>query len=130
LRMLESPAAAHEMLPPGPAKLLSPRVALLGMRAFNLKYGITEQQRASYDATIRSELYHLREALAGGRRYLFERLTYADFAMAIALSALGPVPETPHGPAARAVMTDLALAAEFADLTAWRDSFHARHPLI
>ena len=130
LRMLASPAAAHELLPPGPAKRVSPRLALLAMRAFNRKYGITREQLADYEATMRSELSQLREALSGGRFYLFDQLSYADFEMAVALSVLGPVPESPHGPAARAVMTEDALASEFADLKAWRDAFHARHPLI
>jgi glutathione S-transferase len=130
LRMLESPQAAHEMLPPGPAKRLSPQLALLGMRAFNRKYGITPEQRAHYDATVRSELLHLREALRGDRFYLLDALSYADYEMATALSVLSPVPESSHGPAARAVMTDAQLSEEFADLRTWRDAFHARHPLI
>ena len=130
LRMLESPAAAHEMLPPGPAKLLSPGVALLAMRAFNAKYGITATDRTQYHASARSELLRLREALAGGRRYLFGALSYADFEMASSLILLGPVPESPHGPASRKVMTDPTLASEFSDLTAWRNAFHADHPLV
>jgi glutathione S-transferase len=100
------------------------------MRSFNAKYGITETEHSQYYATARGELLRLREALADGRRYLFGTLSYADVEMASSLILLGPVPESLHGSASREVMTDQALATEFADLKAWRDAFHADHPLV
>jgi glutathione S-transferase len=55
--------------------------------------------------------------------------SFADIAMATALQLTVPVADgyVALGPATRAAWADDALAAEFADLVAWRDALYARH---
>jgi glutathione S-transferase len=126
LRVSDAPEAALESLPAPVAGLLGRRGAGLAVRAFNAKYSIRPERQAEYQASVRQELSRLRQALAG-RRYLLDHLSYADFAMAVALARLRPLPSSPMGPAMRLASTDEVLAAEFADLIAWRDALHAEH---
>jgi glutathione S-transferase len=128
LRALHVPEAALEALPQRLGKVLGERGALLAVRQFNAKYQITEARAAQYERTMRDELGRLRAALADGRRYILGELTYADFAMAMGLMMLSPLPDAPMGPAMRRVASDDGLAAEYADLVAWRDALHAAHP--
>jgi glutathione S-transferase len=127
LRVVHAPEAALESLPAPLAGLLGKRGAGLAVRAFNAKYSIRLEQQADYHAQVREELSRVRQALAGGRRFLLDQLSYADFAMAVGIGCLRPLPSTPMGPAMRLASTDEALAAEFPDLIAWRDALHAEH---
>jgi glutathione S-transferase len=128
LRTLQTPQAAVEVLPAPVRALFGLRAALPAVRAFNAKYDIHETQRAQYEAAQREELTRLARALDDGRAYLLGELSYADFAMAVAIMQLRPLPETPMGPAMRATAGDVALAAEFPQLLRWRDSLYAQHP--
>jgi len=128
LRVLHAPQAALESLPAPVARLLGERGGVLAVRVFNAKYAIRPEQQADYHAQVRQELSRLRQALAGGRRYLLDQLSYADFAMAVGIACLLPLPSAPMGPTMRHASTDEVLAAEFADLIGWRDALHAEHP--
>ena len=128
LRVLHDvPEAALEALPAPVAGVLGKRGAGLAVRTFNAKYSIRPEQQAEYHALVREELLRLRGALAGGRRFLLDQLSYADFAMAVCISCMRPLPDAPMGPAMRLASTDEVLAAEFPDLIAWRDALHAEH---
>lgn len=124
----DEPDAATEALPAPLAKLLGKRGAGLAARTFNAKYAITKDKQPSSHALMRAEFSRMRQALADGRRYLLEQLSYADFAMAVCVHTLRAVPSSPMGPAMLRVSTDAALAAEFPDLIAWRDALYAAHP--
>jgi glutathione S-transferase len=127
LRVVHAPEAALESLPGPLAKLLGPRGAGLAVQTFNAKYSIQPEQQAQYHALLRDELSRLQRALAGGRRFLLDELSYADFAMAVGITCLRTLPSSPMGPAMRLASTDDVLAAEFPDLIAWRDQLHAEH---
>jgi glutathione S-transferase len=130
LRALASPQALRETMPPALRALPLP-LMLGSVRTFNLKYGIRSDAAAANLAIMREELERLREALAGGRDYLLgSTLSYADLAMALALQLVLPLPGTPLGPASLITSTEPELAGEYADVLAWRDRLHARHPLL
>jgi glutathione S-transferase len=128
LRVLHAPEAALEALPAPMATLLGKRGAGLAVHAFNAKYSIRPEQQAEYHAIVREELSRLRGALAGGRRFLLDQLSYADFAMAVCISCIRPLADAPMGPAMRLASSDEGLAAEFPDLIAWRDALHVQQP--
>lgn len=128
LRALTAPEVALETLPKPLARLLAGRGGVLAVRVFNAKYDIREGRLSQYRDVVREELARLRNALAGGRRHLLGELSYADIAMAVGLTVLRPLEGSPVGPAMRRVATDEALAAEYPDLIAWRDSVHALEP--
>jgi glutathione S-transferase len=128
LRTLQAPEAGLEALPKPLARLLGVRGGTLAVRAFNAKYDIHEGQLSHYRDVAREELSRLRRALAGGRRYLLDQLSYADIAMAVGLVMLRPPANSSMGPAMRRAAIDESLAAEYPDLIAWRDSIHAQEP--
>jgi glutathione S-transferase len=146
LRAVNTPAAIREALPrplrnavgqsgrkPAPAHLadaLALLVGRVGVRVFNRKYGIREEDSSLHQKAMRLELDHLRKALAGGRPYLLDQFSYADVTMALGLQVLDPLPETPLAPEARQVGTDHELSESYSDLLRWRDSIHARHRLV
>lgn len=128
LRVVHAPEAALESLPKALAGVLGRRGAGLAVRAFNAKYAISAELEASYRAVMREELSRLHNALAGGRRFLLDQLSYADFAMAVCITCMRPLPSSKMGPAMRLASTDEVLAAEFPELIAWRDALNAEHP--
>ena len=129
LRALEAPEVLLDVVPKPVASLLGRRGALISARLFNAKYKIRASERPRNLHIMREELSRLRGALADGRRYLLGELSYADVAMSIALMMLGFLHgETVLGPRRLSVETDLV--EEHADLLAWRDAFHAQHPLL
>lgn len=129
LRALASPAALRESVPPALRALPLP-VLRGSVRAFNFKYGIRADADHAQLTILREELQRLREALKDGRDCLLGTLSYADFAMALALQLVAPLPGTPLGPASLSVSSEPELAAEFDDVIAWRDRLHAKHPLL
>lgn len=129
-RLGEVPGARDEMLPAAIPAFLKPAlgVATDATVAFlRWKYGVGSDLAAS-DRTLREVLGELQGALAG-RDHLLEGFTYADITMAVVLQMIAPVSDAyiHLGPAVRAVWTNEALAAEFADLVAWRDRLYAAH---
>ena len=129
--MLASPAALEETLPPNVPRWLRPLlrpVARSVTHWFGRKYGVRTEALAAGRAKFTAMLVKLREGLAGAP-YLLGSFSYADIAMATTLQGISPVANE-HirlGPATRQVWTSEALAAEFADLVAWRDGLYQRH---
>ncbi len=128
--MLASPAALDESLPravPGWARWLMRPFTRYGMVWFGRKYGVSASDLDARRASLRAGLLTLRAEL-GGREHLLDGFTYADVAVASALQGVRPVDSKAIrlGPATRAVWTQPELAAEFADLLAWRDGLYAR----
>jgi glutathione S-transferase len=96
---------------------------------FTRKYDLRLDQAPAHLATLRSALETLRSALAKSSPYLLGRFTYADMVMAIVLQNVIPVDDRffPLEPAMRVVWTHDDLAADFADLVAWRDRLYEQH---
>jgi glutathione S-transferase len=130
--LLASGEALDETLPPQVPAALRPwlrPVARYGARWFARKYELCLDAEAEQTGAVRAALAAVRAALAGGSPYLLGTFTYADIVMALLLQSVLPVvqPHMPLGPATRRVWTSPALAAEFADVVAWRDQLYERH---
>jgi glutathione S-transferase len=127
-RLLASREALREQLPPALPSGWRPGlegVAAFGVRYLMKKYGVEPQETARHESACRDALTALRGGLQAGDAHLIEgQLSFADIAMATALQFILPVAERwmPLGPA-----THPALAADHADLLAWRDDLYARH---
>ena len=132
VRATHDPDAIVETLPESVRRypFVAAPVGKLGIRLFNLKYGIRPDDLLLHESTLRLELDHLRRTLSDGRRYLLREFSYADVTMALALQLLEPLPETPMGPRSRAVGTDDVVKASYGDLLRWRDAVHAAHQLL
>lgn len=133
-RMLGSPAALREQLPPfvpGALRSLLQPLAARGVRFVMRKYQLELDEEPLHVSRIRSALASVREALGGGRPWLLGGygFSFADITVATSLQFILPVSDRymPLGPATREVWTHPALAAEFADLLAWRDALYAAH---
>lgn len=127
-RIRDSPAACMEAVPRPLRRLgkIAERMAAQGASFIMQKYATGAQSEAL--ETMREGLRSLREAL-GDKPYVLGELTYADIAMAVTLQAVVPVSDA-HlflGPATRRAWSEPALAEEFADLVAWRDTIYTRH---
>jgi glutathione S-transferase len=129
--VLASGEALDETLPPAVPDALRPwirPVTRFGARWFARKYDLRLDAEAEQTGAVRAALSALRAALAGSSHVLGS-FTYADIVMAGLLQSVAPVaqPHIPLGPATRRVWTSPVLAAEFADLVAWRDQLYERH---
>jgi glutathione S-transferase len=118
----EDPAGLRESLPPlvaalGPVGRAIGRKATMDLLRKYGAAGVTEEQAV---ASLRGALLELREAL-GGRAWVLGDFSYADITGAMALGFVAPHTKAPLGPASRPLWTVPTLAAEFADLVAWRD---------
>jgi glutathione S-transferase len=130
--LLASGEALDETLPPQVPAALRPWLRPLtryGARWFARKYDLRLDAEGEQTAVVRAALARLRAALAAGSPYLLGTFTYADIVMAVLLQSVVPVTQAhmPLGPATRRVWTSPALAAEFADVVAWRDQLYERH---
>lgn len=129
-RMMEVPEARSEILPRTIPAVLHPILGVAADATFAFlrwKYGFGADVAAS-DHALRTVLEDLRAALAG-RDHIYDELTYADLTMAVVLQMVRPVADAyiRLGPAVRAVWTNDAIAADFADLVEWRDRLYAQH---
>ncbi len=129
--MLASPAALDEGLPPPMPRWLRPLlrpITRYGTRWFARKYGLRLDELDEHRRAVRELLLRVRGRL-GAARYLFGSFGYADICTATFLQAIQPVDDRflALGPATRAVWTQPELAAEFADLVAWRDDLYRDH---
>jgi glutathione S-transferase len=130
-RMLEDDAALLEMVPRGMRKFpaIGRRVGKLGITRTLKKYGSRGDLDARRDA-FRAELNELRRARegAGNRNTLLDAFSFADIAASQALTFVDP-PKSglKIGDASRRSFRDETLAAEFADLLAWRDELYRAH---
>jgi glutathione S-transferase len=134
LRLLESPEAQAEVLPPfvpGPLRRWLVGVARFAVAYIQREFGFGPESRAQALEQARSVWAELlRELRAAGGQYLLGgRLTYADVAMAVAVQGLKPVSVGPMRlpPAYERCWTTPELQDEFAELIRWRDRIYERH---
>jgi glutathione S-transferase len=118
--------AQRGALPRGLPSFLAP-MAATGASFLARKYAARDEG-ASAVARMRALLDEVRAAL-GGRRYVFDSLSYADIAVAAAMQAVSPVADRhlPLAAATRRVWKDETLARDFSDLVQWRDDLYDRH---
>jgi glutathione S-transferase len=131
-RLLASGPALDETLPPvfpGWVRPVVRPVTRYATRWFSRKYALRLDDTSEHLAKMRSALESLRAALSKSAPYLLGTFSYADIVMAILLQGVVPVDHArfPLGPAMRAAWTREDLAADFADLLAWRDRMYALH---
>jgi glutathione S-transferase len=126
-RMLASQEALREALP-RPFRAIGPAVGVARAAAAFVrdKHVRGAESPAAHEARMVEELDRLRAAIRGGAP-LLGRFTFADVAVASSLGVIALRPETPLGPAQRAVWAEPELAAAYADLLAWRDAIYDRH---
>lgn len=132
VRMQASPEALDETLPGSAPRWVRRLARPLGrqvMRWFGRKYAIPGADAAAHQAKIREGLMAVRAAISGESSYLLGSFSYADIIVATMLQAVRPVDDAylRLRPATREVWTSAELAAEFADLIAWRDALYRRH---
>lgn len=130
--LLASPDALDESLSsrlPKWIRALSRPVTRHGTKWFARKYELGLDQTTGALGKLRSTLSLLREALSTSSPYLLGTFSYADIVMAVVLQGIVPVDDCymPIGAATRKTWTRVELAAEFADLVAWRDGLYERH---
>lgn len=106
--------------------LMGPMIARTGAAYFSRKYALPEGGEAEMSAV--AEVLDAWRAALDGRPQLYDRVSYADLAMAVVLHAVEPPAEMVVGHHSRAAWRQPELAARFADLVAWRDALIARHP--
>lgn len=131
-RMQTNREACLKSLPPEIPDALRPLmlpVAKTGLFYLKKKYGFSEENVQQYQQVIRENLLVLRDALANGSPYLLDEFSYADICMAVTLQVIAPIQNA-------YIMLDSdtlqcwsnnALAKEFEDLIAWRDSIYQKH---
>ncbi len=131
-RVLGSPAARREAMPPMPSWLAGPLaapIAKLGVAYLKRKYNFSGEID-SHRKALTAMLESLKSALAGGRKYLVgEDFSYADVCMAVSMQFVRPVTDEyiKIGPASRAAWTDDTLSREFGDLLEWREQIYETH---
>jgi glutathione S-transferase len=127
--ILASGPALDEQGPPFIPTWLRPPLrplARAATMAFVRKYELRLGESDAHTRAVRLALDRLRSGLAASSPYLHGSFSYADIAMASLLQGISPVDNrfVKLGPATRAAWTHAALAAEYADLVAWRDSLY------
>jgi glutathione S-transferase len=131
-RVLESPEARREALPPMPKMLVGPLAApitRLGVAYLRRKYNFDDKVESDRIA-LTAMLESLKGALSDGRKYVLgDVFSYADICMAVSMQFVRPVTDEfiKLGPASRRAWTDEALAREFSDLLTWRDGIYETH---
>jgi glutathione S-transferase len=109
---------------------LRPVTRSLG-RAFARKYGLNLDDEEGPLTTMRAALDRLRSALGIRSPFLQGAFSYADIAMAGLVQSFSPAADRfwKIAPATRRAWTRTSLAAEYADLVAWRDGlYEAKRP--
>ena len=91
-----------------------------------MKYDFRHSIIAEEKKKTREVLNKIRKAL-GGKRFIYDRFTYADITAAGTLNFVRPPNDryVQLKPAMREVFTQNDLATEFADLVEWRDQLFA-----
>ncbi len=130
--LLASPGALEEAIPwavPPSTRWLFRPIARHATTWFAGKYELRLEDAAAQRALLCSTLETLRSALAKDAPYLLGTFSYADIVMASCLHGICPVADryVPLGSATRRAWTRDDLAADFADLLAWRDQLYERH---
>ncbi len=131
-RVLESPEARREAMPPMPKMLAAPLMApltRLGVGFMRRKYGYSDKLDA-HRATLTDMLCNLQNTLSDDRPFLLgDTFCYADICMAVGLQFVRPVTDEyiKLGSATRKAWTDDQLSQEFSDLLLWRDRVYESH---
>jgi glutathione S-transferase len=133
LIVVEGDAALLELVPRSLRRLgrTAVSIARFGVERTLRKYGGPTGDDAR--AVLHEVLTRLRSDLArSGGHTLLGTFSYADITMAQTLVFIAPPITTGRShlriaPSNRVAFTDAELAAEFADLVAWRDALYARH---
>jgi glutathione S-transferase len=132
--MLDDPEAQEQslaFLPKALRKAARP-MARVGTQFVARKYGSLMRDPSKGEAAMREALLELRSSLAKSSPYLLGQFSYADIIMATSLQGISPADDrfVPLEPAVRRAWTRERLAAEFADLLAWRDQIcDAKRPV-
>lgn len=122
-------AAKRESLPdffPEFTRNVLTPLADLGVAYLAMKYNFRHAIIAEEKKKVREVLNLVRTTL-NGRKFLFDRFTYADITVAATLQFVRPVNDKyiRLKPALREVFTQNDLATEFADILEWRDALYA-----
>jgi glutathione S-transferase len=130
--LLASPDALDENAPPFVPQWLRPPmrpVVVLAMHAFARKYQLQLDEPDSHTGAVRVALNALRDGLRAHSPNLLGSFSYADIVMATLIQGISPVADrfVKLGPATRVAWTRAALAADYADLIAWRDALYESH---
>jgi glutathione S-transferase len=130
--MLVSPEALDEGLPPNVPRAIRPLLRPVMRHAtkwFGRKYDLSLEGAQAQKEKLRPTLEKLRAAVSGGSPYLTGSFSYADIVMASCIQGIAPVADRylRLGPATRKAWTIDDLAAEFADVVAWRDRLYEQH---
>jgi len=132
-RTLEDDEALTELVPRGMRRLgtIAARIGGLGVRRTLRKYRIRGESIAEHEKTMRDALDELRATLArstSSPKTVLGTFTFADIAAAQMLAFVSPPAFGLRiGKASRRGFTDPKLAAEYADLIAWRDALYEAH---
>ncbi len=134
--LLTNGAALDENLPPVVPRWLRPALRPVTRNLtmkFVRKYDLRLEEGEAHTRALRLALDRLRVALAASSPYLQGAFSFADIAMATLgpgnLSGLRSLRED-VGPATRVTWTQAPLAAEYADLVAWRDELLRELPAV
>jgi glutathione S-transferase len=127
--LLASGPALDEQGPPSVPGWLRPVLRPLARSltmAFVRKYELRMGDQEAQTRAVRAALERLRSGLSSSSPYLQGSFTYADIVMSGLIQGISPVDNrfVRIGPASRAAWTHALLAAEFADLVAWRDALY------
>lgn len=131
-RMSRMRDALREQLPPFVPEAVRGAlipVAAVGVAHLMRKYGVHAGEEVQLEARVREPLDALRAVLADGREHVLgDTFSFADIAMATSLQFILPVADRfiALGPVTRAAWTHHGLAAEYADLLAWRDRLYEK----
>lgn len=124
-RLQQSPDALEEALPSFVPDVARP--ALRPLARFGAAFVARKYDARGEEERIDAVLARLRAALDGGREYLFDRFSYADITMAVALQSIkAPEGHLKIGPATRETWTDTLRASRDTDLLAWRDAIYRK----
>lgn len=125
-RLANDPEAQLDVLPPLLRKLpFAGLSAKMGSSFIRKKWDATQ---GSVDDRIRAGLLKAREAI-GGKDYVLGEFSFADIVCTSVVQIVRPVDSSfwDFSASMRRVWTDDAIAADFADVIAWRDKVYAKH---
>lgn len=126
LRLKDDTEAQIDVLPPLLRKLpFAGLSAKLGTSFIKSKW---EANKGSIDDRIRAGMTKVRE-LVGGKPYVLSEFSFADIVCTSVVQVVRPVDSRfwDFSPPMRRVWSDDAIAEDFGDVIAWRDSVYEKH---
>ena len=127
-RVAQSDAALLESVPKPINAIgkLSLPVGKYGARYLRRKYNFDEATSNQHLETLEQGCQSLRDALAGGD-YLCGDFSFADVAMAVALTFVKPRDDHRIGPESRPRWSEPTICADYPELLEWREAMYAKH---